>query len=157
MPARMQAAEASSGQDVKCQAISLIFLMQWLLDGVDVGLKNNTDSGEFLPSFFFFGLKHWHSLTRVGNKQKPHRILGWAFIAPPPPFLVYQLRQKNAKSVPTDACNPDTCFLFHLAQGRTVITTTKVESLKVPNNWYPEISKTKTKQSMWDRKQRCIF
>lgn len=56
MPARMQAAEASSGQDVKCQAISLIFLMQWLLDGVDVGLKNNTDSGEFLPSFFFLAL-----------------------------------------------------------------------------------------------------
>lgn len=54
MPARTQAAKPSPRQDVKRQAINLIFLMQWLQDGVDVGLKNNTDFGEFL--FFFLAL-----------------------------------------------------------------------------------------------------
>lgn len=48
IPERAQAAKASSRQEVQCQAIRLILLLLWLQDGVDVGMKNNSDSGEFL-------------------------------------------------------------------------------------------------------------
>lgn len=40
--------KGSARQDVKHQAISLIFLLQWLQDGVDMGMKMHTDLGEFL-------------------------------------------------------------------------------------------------------------
>lgn len=63
IPAGERAPKASARQDVKCQAISLTFLLQWLQDGVDVGMKTHTDLGDF-----FFSALNIDAHSPVGNK-----------------------------------------------------------------------------------------
>lgn len=51
-------------QDVKCQAISLVFLRQWLQAVVDMGMKNNSDLGEFLLFFQPYILTPTHQVWK---------------------------------------------------------------------------------------------